>query len=134
LVAHQPCKETVCRLHHRILTFVKAILIARELGLNKAKAITDLVATYTSSTASLDFKERFHRNIERTWLAAFFAEKSFGIVTGRVMNVGRSEISESISEWWKKPMACPFDRVISGVVEMRILLVSDKSNKSRVTG
>ncbi|KAI4758408.1 hypothetical protein E4T52_06972 [Aureobasidium sp. EXF-3400] len=100
-----------------------AILIARELGLNKAKSVTDLVATYTSSTASSNFKERFYRNIERTWLAAFFAEKSFGIVTGRVMNVGRSEISESISEWWKKPMACPFDRVISGVVEMRILLM-----------
>ncbi|CAD0087151.1 unnamed protein product, partial [Aureobasidium mustum] len=96
--------------------------ITRELGLNKAKAVTDLVSTYTSTTASSDFKERFRRNIERTWLAAFFAEKSFGIVTGRVMNVGRSEISESISDWWKKPMACPFDRIISGVVEMRILL------------
>ncbi|KAH0369512.1 hypothetical protein KCU65_g3231, partial [Aureobasidium melanogenum] len=100
-----------------------AILIARELGLNKDKAVTDLVSTYTSSTASSDFKERFCRNIERTWLAAFFAEKSFGIVTGRVMNVGRSEISELISDWWKKPMACPFDRVTSGVVEMRILLM-----------
>lgn len=102
-------------------------MIARELGLNKAKSVTDLVATYTSSTASSSFKERFHRNFERTWLAAFFAEKSFGIVTGRVMNVGRSEIDSEISEWWKKPMACPFDRVISGVVEMRILLVSIES-------
>jgi hypothetical protein len=44
------------------------------------------------------------------------------------MNVGRSEISESISEWWKKPIACPFDRVISGVVEMRILLVGNASD------
>jgi hypothetical protein len=112
---------------------VKAILIARELGLNKAKSVTELVSTYTSSTASSNFKERFYRNIERTWLAAFFAEKSFGIVTGRVMNVGRSEISESISEWWKKPMACPFDRVISGVVEMRILLVSIRSNNLWIT-
>ncbi|KAI4725697.1 hypothetical protein E4T49_06581 [Aureobasidium sp. EXF-10728] len=110
-----------------------AILIARELGLNRAKAVADLVATYTSSTASSDFKERFQRNIERTWLAAFFAEKSFGIVTGRVMNVGRSEISESISEWWKKPMACPFDRVISGVVEMRILLMQFLEEREHMT-
>ncbi|KAG9832642.1 hypothetical protein KCU94_g12129, partial [Aureobasidium melanogenum] len=110
-----------------------AILIARELGLNKDKAVTDLVSTYTSSTASSDFKERFRRNIERTWLAAFFAEKSFGIVTGRVMNVGRSEISESISDWWKKPMACPFDRVTSGVVEMRILLMQFLEERQRMT-
>ncbi|KAG9554995.1 hypothetical protein KCU79_g11084, partial [Aureobasidium melanogenum] len=110
-----------------------AILLARELGLNKDKAITDLVSTYTSATASSDFKERFRRNIERTWLAAFFAEKSFGIVTGRVMNVGRSEISESISDWWKKPMACPFDRVTSGVVEMRILLMQFLEERQQMT-
>ena len=99
-------------------------MLARELGLNKAKPIDDLVESYTSATASSDFKERFRRNFERTWLAAFFAEKSFGIVTGRVMNVGRTEVSEAISEWWQKPLACPFDRIISGVVEMRVLLVS----------
>ncbi|KEQ90934.1 hypothetical protein AUEXF2481DRAFT_703118 [Aureobasidium subglaciale EXF-2481] len=109
-----------------------AILIARELGLNKNKAVTDLVASYTSSSASQNFKERFLRNIERTWLAAFFAEKSFGIVTGRVMNVGRSEIDPNISEWWKKPMACPFDRVISGVVEMRILLMQYLEERERM--
>ncbi|KAG9580666.1 hypothetical protein KCU97_g11865, partial [Aureobasidium melanogenum] len=110
-----------------------AILIARELGLNKDKAVTDLVSTYTSSTASSDFKERFRRNIERTWLAAFFAEKSFGIVTGRVMNVGRSEISESISDWWKMPMACHFDRVTSGVVEMRMLLMQFLEERQQMT-
>jgi hypothetical protein len=128
LVTHKSCKKEITPLIYQSILTIKAILIARELGLNKAKAITDLVVTYTSSSASSAFKERFHRNIERTWLAAFFAEKSFGIVTGRVMNVGRSEISESISEWWAKPMACPFDRVISGVVEMRILLVSHGSD------
>ena len=64
------------------------------------------------------------RNIERTWLAAFFAEKSFGIVTGRAMNVSRTEVSDSVSEWWRKPMTCPFDRITSGVVEIRVLLVS----------
>ncbi|KAH0009422.1 hypothetical protein KCU78_g10738, partial [Aureobasidium melanogenum] len=110
-----------------------AILIARELGLKKEKAVTDLVSTYISSTASSDFKERFRRNIERTWLAAFFAEKSFGIVTGRVMNVGRSEISESMFDWWKKPMACPFDRVLSGVVELRILLMQFLEERQQMT-
>ncbi|CAD0048903.1 unnamed protein product, partial [Aureobasidium pullulans] len=108
-----------------------AILLARELGLNKAKPIDDLVESYTSATASSDFKERFRRNFERTWLAAFFAEKSFGIVTGRVMNVGRTEVSETISEWWQKPLACPFDRIISGVVEMRVLLERENMNKTR---
>ncbi|THZ30400.1 hypothetical protein D6C91_01206 [Aureobasidium pullulans] len=113
-----------------------AILLARELGLNKAKPIDDLVESYTSATASSDFKERFRRNFERTWLAAFFAEKSFGIVTGRVMNVGRTEVSETISEWWQKPLACPFDRIISGVVEMRVLLMQyleerENMNKTR---
>ncbi|CAC9887333.1 unnamed protein product, partial [Aureobasidium pullulans] len=108
-----------------------AILLARELGLNKAKPIDDLVESYTSATASSDFKERFRRNFERTWLAAFFAEKSFGIVTGRVMNVGRTEVSETISEWWQKPLACPFERIISGVVEMRVLLERENMNKTR---
>ncbi|KAH0347629.1 hypothetical protein KCU81_g3372, partial [Aureobasidium melanogenum] len=110
-----------------------AILLARELGLKKDKAVEDLVSAYTSPTASSDFKERFRRNIERTWLAAFFAEKSFGIVTGRVMNVGRSEISESIFDWWKKPMACPFDRVTTGVVEMRILLMQYLEERQQMT-
>lgn len=74
--------------------------------------------------ASNEFKERMMRNVERTWLYVFIADKSFGITTGRSLIVGWNELPPCPCQWWKKPMTNPSDRMISGLIEIRVQLVS----------
>ncbi len=106
-----------------IKLFFQAVQIAREMGIHKPVVIAAQVNALTSSTDSTSFKERLARNFERTWLYTFIADKSFGITTGRHMGVSWREIPSSASEWWRKPMTAPTDRILSGIVEMRGILV-----------
>lgn len=72
---------------------------------------------------SAEFRERLVRDFERTWLCTFMSDKSFGLITGRSMGVSLKEIPASAGEWWRKPMTAPYDRVLSGIVELRGLFV-----------
>jgi hypothetical protein len=63
------------------------------------------------------------RNMERTWLYVFIADKSFGIITGRAMCFSWKEIPPHVSLWWQKSAATITDRMICGIVEMRVLMV-----------
>ena len=76
-----------------------------------------------SGNATTDFKERLSRNYERTWLYIFIADNGFRIITGRSLAVSSGEIPSTSFEWWKKPMTGPLDRMISGIIEARVLLV-----------
>lgn len=101
----------------------QAVQIAREMGIHKPVVIAAQVNALAAATDSASFKERLARNFERTWLYTFIADKSFGITTGRHMGVSWREIPPSASEWWRKPMTAPTDRILSGIVEMRGILV-----------
>ncbi len=119
-----------------------AVQLARELGIHRASSITEQVnarmrmatgsGTYSSmpnSTAA--FKERLFRNFERTWLYTFISDKGFGIITGRSMGVPWQEIPAAASEWWRKPLTGPVDRIVSGTVEMRYLFLQAMEQRSR---
>jgi hypothetical protein len=68
-------------------------------------------------------KDRLCRNYERTWLYVFIVDKNFGLMTGRPMSVSRKEVPAGVSQWWQCDAAAPLDRVICGIVEMRLLVV-----------
>lgn len=101
----------------------QAIQLAREMGINRPAVVAEYVKA-TAPEACHDVRQRLFRNYERTWLYTFIADKSFGIITGRLPCVGWKEMPTSAFEWWKKPMAEPLDRMISGIIECRGLLVS----------
>ncbi|KAF4806827.1 Protein priB [Colletotrichum siamense] len=99
-----------------------AAQLAKELGINRPSAVTEQ-ANALAPDASTEFKERMMRNIERTWLYVFIADKSFGIATGRSLIVGWNELPPCPCQWWKKPMTNPSDRMISGLIEIRVQLL-----------
>jgi hypothetical protein len=68
-------------------------------------------------------KDRLRRNYERTWLYVFIVDKNFGLMTGRPMSVSRKEVPTDVYQWWQCDAAAPLDRVICGIVEMRLLVV-----------
>lgn len=70
------------------------------------------------------------RNFERTWLYVFVADKSFGIITGRAPTVAWKELPACPCEWWRKPMTTPVDRMISGIIEIRVQMASDMRQAS----
>ncbi|RYP57591.1 hypothetical protein DL769_009394 [Monosporascus sp. CRB-8-3] len=107
-----------------------AVHVARDLGIYRSTRIAEQVDVLASN-ATPDFRERLFRNFERTWLFVFIADKSFGIVTGCRMNVCWKKIPLSASEWWKKPMTGPIDRVVSGIVEVRMLLLNALEHQKR---
>lgn len=94
------------------------------MGIHRSQVISAQVEASTSSTDDSGLKERVARNFERTWLYIFLADKGFGITIGRHMGVSWREIPASAAEWWRKPMTAPTDRILSGVVETRGVLVS----------
>ncbi|KAH8654921.1 hypothetical protein BGZ61DRAFT_467197 [Ilyonectria robusta] len=104
------------------LNLSHAVQVAREMGINRPTKVAEHVKT-TSPNACDDFRERLFRNYERTWLYTFIADKSFGIITGRSHCVTLKEMPTCASEWWKKPMTEPLDRMISGIIEIRGLLL-----------
>ncbi|KXH67685.1 hypothetical protein CSAL01_06848 [Colletotrichum salicis] len=88
-----------------------AVQLAKELGINKPATITELVKAL-SPDETIEMRERFPRNLERTWLYVFIADKSFGIVMGRSPIVAWKELPPCPCQWWRKSMATPLDRRI----------------------
>ncbi|CAK7205165.1 hypothetical protein SEUCBS139899_007930 [Sporothrix eucalyptigena] len=112
-----------------------AVQLARELGIHRPATIAEQVQDALSQIpggATGEFRERLFRNYERTWLYTFISDKSFGIITGRSMGVAWKEIPASASEWWRKPMTGPVDRIVSGIVEMRGLFLNAMEQRKRV--
>ena len=111
-----------------------AVQLARELGIYRPATIAEQVQDALSQTpgATAEFRERLFRNYERTWLYTFISDKSFGIITGRSMGVSWREIPSSASEWWRKPMTGPVDRIVSGIIEMRGLFLNAMEQRRRV--
>ncbi|OAL22728.1 hypothetical protein AYO20_11127 [Fonsecaea nubica] len=108
-----------------------AVRLAREIGVDKATVVTEHLSALPPST-STDTKERILRNFERTWLYTFIADKSFGIINGRrPLNVSRHELPVSATTWWQNPMATPHDRMISGIIEVRVLLMHALEDRQR---
>jgi len=69
-------------------------------------------------------KERRQRNYERAWLGVFIADKSFGIATGRPICVSWRELMPDVGDWWRGKWAAPYDRLLCGIAEMRLIVVS----------
>ncbi|OAG37211.1 hypothetical protein AYO21_08629 [Fonsecaea monophora] len=108
-----------------------AVRLAREIGVDKATVVTEHLSALPPSTGT-DTKERIFRNFERTWLYTFIADKSFGIINGRrPLNVSRHELPVSATTWWQHPMATPHDRMISGIIEIRVLLMHALEDRQR---
>ncbi|KAK7737997.1 hypothetical protein SLS63_002330 [Diaporthe eres] len=113
------------------LYLVHAVQLAREIGIDRPATIAEHVRN-TAPNAPDDSRERLFRNYERTWLATFIADKSFGIITGRTHCVRWKEISTGASAWWQKPMTGPQDRMISGSIEMRGQLLEALERRRRI--
>ncbi|CBY01806.1 hypothetical protein LEMA_P005930.1 [Plenodomus lingam JN3] len=112
-----------------------AIQLARELDIGRSQVVQERATLYEAMSQEL--RERFMRNMERTWLYVFIADKSFGITTGRAMCFSWKEIPSDASTWWQKPSAAPHDRMICGIVEMRVTVVKalecrKHGNKDRI--
>lgn len=123
-LVHVSTCHTLCSKYQDINTgdSGQAVQLAREIGIDRPATIAEHVRN-TAPNAPDDSRERLFRNYERTWLATFIADKSFGIITGRTHCVRWKEISTGASAWWQKPMTGPQDRMISGSIEMRGQLV-----------
>lgn len=74
--------------------------------------------------ATPKFREQILRNFERTWLYVFIADKSFGIITGRSSTVAWKELPSCPFHWWRKAGTTPSDRMLSGIIEIRVQMVS----------
>ncbi|KAF4969083.1 hypothetical protein FSARC_3606 [Fusarium sarcochroum] len=109
-----------------------AVQLAREIGINRPEIVSEYVNAESQNTSS-EFKDRCLRNYERTWFYTFIADKGFGIVTGRSQGVGWREMPRCASDWWKRSMTEPTDRMISGMVEIRGLLASRPFEDSDLT-
>ncbi|KAJ5087726.1 hypothetical protein N7456_011342 [Penicillium angulare] len=99
-----------------------AVQLAKEIGLDKPTTIAEQVS-FLCPNGTAKQKACLTQNFERTWYHCFISDKSFGIISGKSSLVSWSQIPKSVSDWWQKAMASPHDRVVSGVVEMRQLLV-----------
>jgi hypothetical protein len=92
------------------------------MGLHKPEVITQKVDAIPGLCG--EGRERRQRNFERTWLGVFIADKSFGIATGRPMCVSWRELMPDVGNWWRIECAAPFDRLLCGIAEMRLIVVS----------
>ncbi|EFX03249.1 fungal transcriptional regulatory protein [Grosmannia clavigera kw1407] len=108
-----------------------AVQLGRELGINRSAVIAEHVQAIAGNE-SAEFRERLVRDFERTWLCTFMSDKSFGLITGRSMGVSLKEIPASAGEWWRKPMTAPYDRVLSGIVELRGLFLNAMEQRKNV--
>jgi len=95
---------------------------AREMGINRPEVILQKVDAIPG--LSEVSRERRLRNYERTWLYVFIADKSFGIATGRPMCVSWKELMPDVGNWWRNRGTTTADRLICGVAEMRLIVVS----------
>lgn len=110
-------------LHYHLLTeFCQAIQIAREMRLLESNFRNNAVDLHPKAASPSAAQCR--RNLERTWLYTFIADKGFGMTTGRRMGVSWSEVPNGSVDWWQVPGTTPTDRVLSGVIKAKGLLVS----------
>ncbi|KAK1493759.1 hypothetical protein CCUS01_03060 [Colletotrichum cuscutae] len=107
----------------------EAVQLAKELGINKPSTIAELVKVLAPDDTA-EMRERFLRNLERTWLYVFIADKSFGIVMGRSPIVAWKELPPCPCQWWRKSMTTSLDRMISGIIEIRVQLRMKKTTAS----
>ncbi|KAF4342834.1 fungal transcriptional regulatory [Fusarium beomiforme] len=113
------------------LSLSHAIQLAKEMGINRP----DIVKEYVDAefpNATLDSKERYIRNYERTWLYTFIADKGFGALNGRLQCISWRTVPRNAAEWWKSPVAEPSDRIISGVIEIRGLLLQAMEKRRHI--
>ncbi|KAL0935694.1 prib protein [Colletotrichum truncatum] len=108
-----------------------AAQLARELGIHTSTGVSSQISTVAPGAAA-HVKERLQRNFERTWLHVCIADKSFGIITGRSMGVAWNELPTNSCQWWRKPMTTTLDRMISGVMEIRIQLLTELKRLERL--
>ncbi|RBR24358.1 uncharacterized protein FIESC28_02848 [Fusarium coffeatum] len=109
-----------------------AIQLAREMGIDRADAIREYVNSECEDQ-SPEFKRRCIRNYERTWLRTLIADKGFGIMNGRLNSVNYKDIPRSATEWWKSSLAEPTDRMLSGIIEIRRLLLSQVDKRKQTS-
>ncbi|KAJ4018319.1 hypothetical protein NW752_005434 [Fusarium irregulare] len=100
-----------------------AIHLAKEMGIDRSGIIREYVNAECENQ-SPEFKKRCIRNYERTWIRTLIADKGFGIMNGRLNSVNYKDIPRSATEWWKSSLAEPTDRMLSGIIEIRRLLLS----------
>ncbi|KAK1539922.1 uncharacterized protein CCOS01_01236 [Colletotrichum costaricense] len=110
---------------------VPAVQLAKELGINKPSTIVELVKALAPDD-TVEMRERFSRNLERTWLYVFIADKSFGIVMGRSPIVAWKELPPCPCQWWRKSMTTSLDRMISGIIEIRVQLLESLKQLERM--
>ncbi|KAK1477755.1 hypothetical protein CABS01_03057 [Colletotrichum abscissum] len=108
-----------------------AVQLAKELGINKPSTIVELVKALAPDD-TVEMRERFSRNLERTWLYVFIADKSFGIVMGRSPIVAWKELPPCPCQWWRKSMTTSLDRMISGIIEIRVQLLESLKQLERM--
>ncbi|KAI7539319.1 hypothetical protein KC331_g9825 [Hortaea werneckii] len=104
-----------------------ATQLARELGIGKTNIVRERAALLEPTNS--ERRERQARNMERTWLYVFIADKSFGITTGRAMCFSWKEIPDQVAIWWQNPGTTELDRMICGIVEMRVLVVKSLEHR-----
>ncbi|OBS28287.1 hypothetical protein FPOA_02228 [Fusarium poae] len=111
-----------------------AMQLAREMGISKSDVIRDYVNAECESSSPENIG-RYIRNYERTWLRTLISDKGFGIMNGKLHSVNWKEIPSSAAQWWKAPLAEPTDRMLSGIIEIRRLLLSqvDKRKQANST-
>lgn len=112
-----------------MLTSSQAVQLAKEMGINRP----DVVKEYVNAefpNASPELANRYARNYERAWLYTFIVDKGFGALNGRLQCMSWRAVPRTAVDWWKSPMAEPTDRIISGVIEIRGLLVSSILTRS----
>ncbi|WXC42789.1 hypothetical protein QX201_002566 [Fusarium graminearum] len=107
-----------------------AMQLAREIGISRSEVIREYVNAECENSPS-ENKGRCIRNFERTWLRTLIADKGFGIMNGKLHSVNWKEIPSSAAQWWKAPLAEPTDRMLSGIIEIRRLLLSQVDKRKQ---
>ncbi|KAH7004286.1 hypothetical protein EDB82DRAFT_520312 [Fusarium venenatum] len=107
-----------------------AMQLAREMGISKSDVIREYVNAECENSSPENIG-RYIRNYERTWLRTLISDKGFGIMNGKLHSVNWKEIPSSATQWWKAPLAEPTDRMLSGIIESRRLLLSQVDKRKQ---
>jgi hypothetical protein len=100
----------------------QAVQLAHELGIHQSSIIAGKV-NLLEPHQTAEQRERSVRNYQRTWLFVFIMDKSIGVTTGRKLCVSWKDVVPNVADWWLSPSGSHCDRVTSGIVEMRVILV-----------
>ncbi|KAF5653619.1 hypothetical protein F25303_2163 [Fusarium sp. NRRL 25303] len=113
------------------LTLSHAVQLAKEMGINRPDVVKEYVNTEFPN-ASPELADRYARNYERAWLYTFIVDKGFGALNGRLQCMSWRAVPRTAVDWWKSPMAEPTDRIISGVIEIRGLLLQAMEKRRHI--